>query len=291
MNNETDRLKQTRAALKREFEFTDKDFEFIRRFVYEHSGIKLSDIKKDMVYSRLARRLRALKLTKFSQYCDYVQANETSEMGHMINSITTNLTHFFREGHHFDLLKSDIFPGLSRKQPRGKRLRIWSAGCSTGEEPYSIAITMLNSFPGIASWDSKILATDLDTNVLEHCKAGRYDKRRIEGLPSDITSKWFIQEPVAADKVSVVPKLQEFISFKQLNLMLNRWPMHGPFDIIFCRNVIIYFDKPTQQKLFQKFYDLLAPGGYLFLGHSEQLGEFQNRFELLGKTAFKKPGG
>ena len=277
----------TDSKIKREFLFTENDFKFIRELVYKVSGIHLSDVKQDMVYSRLARRLRVLKFKRFEEYCQYLDDNHEAELSHAINAITTNLTHFFREEHHFDLLKGTILPELSRTQPRGKRLRIWSAGCSTGEEPYSIAISMLDALPNHSQWDTKILATDLDSNVIEKCRAGTYDSKRIDPIEDRNAKRWFKPLANKPNQVIVDQELKKYITFKQLNLM-EHWPIKGPFDVIFCRNVIIYFDKPTQQKLFNRFYELLAPGGYLFLGHSEQLGEFQKNFTLLGKTSFKK---
>jgi len=285
MNNKSNT--QPKSKVQREFLFTEDDFNFIRKLVYKVSGIHLSDVKQDMVYSRLARRLRVLKFKKFEEYCQYLDNNHESELSHAINAITTNLTHFFREEHHFDLLKQTILPDLSKQQPRGKRLRIWSAGCSTGEEPYSIAISMLDALANHSQWDTKILATDLDSNVIEKCRAGIYDKKRIDPIEDRNAKRWFRPHKDKPNQVIVDDELKRHITFKQLNLM-EHWPIKGPFDVIFCRNVIIYFDKPTQQKLFNRFHELLAPGGHLFLGHSEQLGNFQKNFTLLGKTSFKK---
>ncbi len=274
-------------SLRREFEYTTEDFKFIQELVYKVSGISLSDVKKDMVYSRLARRLRALNLKSFKEYCQYLQSNQAVELNNAINAITTNLTHFFREIHHFDTLKKTIIPELMQNRPRGNRMRIWSAGCSTGEEPYSIAMTLREAMPARQQWDVKILATDLDSNVVAHCKEGVYDIKRIEPVQDRLVKQWF--KPLAdnPNKVKISPDLAGDITFNVLNLM-DHWPIRGPFDVIFCRNVVIYFDKPTQQKLFKRFYDLLAPGGVLFLGHSEQLGAFQENFDSLGKTTFRK---
>lgn len=277
----------TTSKVQREYHYTKSDFEFIKKLVYKVSGINLSDAKSDMVYSRLARRLRALKLTDVKSYCNYLETHQEDELEHAINAITTNLTHFFREKHHFDLLKSRIIPEVVKNQPRGKKLRIWSAGCSTGEEPYSIAMTLKDALPNYSQWDCKILATDLDTNVIETCIAGEYEEKRIEPIEERNAKRWFKAHPSRARYMNIDQELKKNIAFKQLNLM-DEWPIQGPFDVIFCRNVVIYFDKPTQQKLFARFYDLLAPGGYLFLGHSEQLGQFQSNFDVLGKTSFKK---
>ena len=279
--------RQKNASLRREFTYTRNDFEYIRKLVYEVSGISLSDVKQDMVYSRLARRLRELSIPTFKQYCQFLETNQDIELTNAINAITTNLTHFFRENHHFDSLTKDILPNIVTNKPRGSRLRIWSAGCSTGEEPYSIAMTVREAIPSIKQWDAKILATDLDSNCIQHCKAGVYDIKRLDPVEPKLVSKWFTKLPDNPKKAQVSSALASDITFKQLNLM-DQWPIRGPFDIIFCRNVIIYFDKPTQQKLFQRFHSLLAPGGTLFLGHSEQLGAFQEHFESLGKTTFRK---
>lgn len=284
MSNNPERV---RNKIRREFHFTEEDFNYIRKLVYKVSGIQLSDIKQDMVYSRLARRLRTLKLTSFSDYCQFIEDNYDQEITNTINAITTNLTHFFREEHHFDMLKERVIPELMKSQPKGKRMRIWSAGCSTGEEPYSIAISLLETLNNHSQWDARILATDLDSNVVAKCKAGVYDKSRIDPVEPRMAKKWFSDYSENPNQVIVNEKLKEIIAFKGLNLMSD-WPIKEPFDVIFCRNVLIYFDKPTQQKLFSRFYDLLTPGGYLFLGHSEQLGKFQKHFMSLGKTSFKK---
>lgn len=281
-------MNESKNKVEREFHFTQEDFNFIKKLVHEVSGIHLSDVKQDMVYSRLARRLRILNFKAFSEYCYYLDNNKEKELSYTINAITTNLTHFFREEHHFDLLKKTIIPDLIRDQPRGKRLRIWSAGCSTGEEPYSIAMSIMDALPNQQGWDKKILATDLDTNVIEKCLSGVYDTKRIDPVDDRNIKRWFKPHGTSGKEIIVDQELKQLIAFKQLNLMDSAWPIKGPFDVIFCRNVIIYFDKPTQQRLFQRFYDLLAPGGNLFLGHSEQLGEFQRNFVLLGKTSFKK---
>lgn len=275
------------STIKREYLYTKDDFAYIRDLVHKEVGIHLKDVKQDMVYSRLARRLRALQFSSFEQYCRYLNNNIEQELVHTINAMTTNLTHFFREGHHFNLLTQTIIPDLVKEQPGGKRIRIWSAGCSTGEEPYSVAISVLDALPNHSQWDIKILASDVDTDVIEKCRTGIYDRNRIDPIEDRHTMRWFKQHSSSPDQVIVDDQLKKLISFKQLNL-IDHWPISGPFDVIFCRNVVIYFDKPTQQKLFKRFYELLAPGGYLFLGHSEQLGEMQKNFILLGKTSFKK---
>ena len=275
--------------LGREFEFTLKDFYYLRTLMHEVSGIHLSDAKQEMVYSRLARRLRHLGFKTFAQYCRYLQEEEHDELIHAINAITTNLTHFFREKHHFESLRTEIIPEILSKQPRGKRLRIWSAGCSTGEEPYSVAMILSEFRRELSDWDIRILATDLDTNVLNHCRAGIYERSRVEPIPDATVKRWF--KPIAKqpEYLKIDHNLQEQIAFKRLNLIRD-WPFKGPFDVIFCRNVVIYFDKPTQQRLYRRLHEKLGTGGYLFLGHSEQLGAYNDKFEPLGKTTFRKVG-
>lgn len=273
------------AYLSREFPMSDKNFALIKKRAYELTGINLTDHKKNMIYGRLARRLRALKLKTFDQYCDVIAAADSSELNDFINSITTNLTSFFRESHHFDFLEKTVFPELLKKNAQKKRIRIWSAGCSTGEEPYSLSILMNETLP-VSTWDIKLLATDLDSNVLDCGKQGVYEMDRVESISDSRKKRWFLRDR-ATDQVSVKPVLKEIISFKQLNL-LQSWPMKGPFDIIFCRNVVIYFDKDTQRKLFKRYASLMSPKGYLFIGHSESLNNVSNEFESLGHTIYQK---
>jgi len=280
-------LARSHSQREREFEFTSSDFETVRKTLYEQAGISLNDGKADLAYGRLARRLRNLRMSRFSDYLAYVNSTEgESEMVHFINALTTNLTAFFREPHHFEFLEKTALPETMRRHQHDRRVRLWSAGCSTGEEPYSLAMTLAES-PIISSpWDTKLLATDLDSNVVETAREGRYAEKRIEGLSAAHTRKWFHSLP-GGDEVQVKEALQDMIAFKQLNLM-HDWPMHGPFDIIFCRNVVIYFDKPTQMRLFERYADILVDGGYLFLGHSETMHNLSDRFELIGKTIYRK---
>ena len=273
----------------REFDFTNADFEKIRHFVKEETGIKLSDGKKNMVYGRLSRRLRQLGMSKFSEYFDLVSNDSTSEeRGQFINAITTNLTSFFREEHHFEYLKNEVVPRLMQEKSANKKIRIWSAGCSTGEEPYSIAISLYESIPDIDRWDIRILATDLDTNVLAHGERGIYDIERISALSKERKKTWFLKGKAAHNgSVKVDPRLQSLITFRQLNLM-GKWPMKGPFDFMFCRNVVIYFDKDTQRVLFDRYANLLSDDANLFLGHSESMHNVCDRFQLIGNTIYQK---
>ncbi|MDQ7073151.1 MAG: protein-glutamate O-methyltransferase CheR [Gammaproteobacteria bacterium] len=272
----------------REFEFTDASFERIRQFVSEHTGIVLTEAKKNVVYGRLSKRIRKGRFDTFDEFCDALEAGDEDEQEFMINAITTNLTAFFREQHHFDFLADTLIPQLVEQNKHSKRLRIWSAGCSTGEEPYSIAITLQESLPDIEQWDVKILATDLDANVVAHGKKGVYREDRITGLPEAVIQRWFKRgKGENAGMVRVHPALQKMITFKRLNL-LHEWPMKGPFDLMFCRNVVIYFDKETQKVLFDRYADILIPEAHLFIGHSETLYKVSDRFESLGHTIYRK---
>lgn len=278
------------VSVDREYAFSERDFAVIRRLVAEHAGIALSEAKRDMVYSRLVRRIRELELGSFREYCQLLQSGDEAEFASFINAITTNLTAFFREPHHFDFLAATALPALLRARQTSRRLRLWSSGCSTGEEPYSMAMVLRESLPAAQHWDTKILATDLDSNVLAHAAAGIYTEDRLGGVEAKRLQRWFKRgRGDNAGKVRVRQELAELITFKQLNLM-NTWPMHGPFDVIFCRNVIIYFDKSTQKTLFERYAQLLADDGYLFIGHSETLYRVTDRFRPLGQTIYAKSG-
>lgn len=272
-----------------EFEFSDQDFQRVRRIINEMAGISLADGKRELVYSRLSRRLRQLNMQRFDAYCDYVEAgDDPAEKTEFVNALTTNLTSFFREMHHFEFLGNELLPAIIRDRGMSnRRLRIWSAGCSTGEEPYSIAMVVKEVLPAVG-WDAKILATDLDSNVLAHAQRGVYEVDRIKDLSEARRRRWFLKGCGAqSGQVRVVPPVAELITFKQLNLMED-WPMRGLFDLIFCRNVVIYFDKPTQRKLFDRFADRLIEQGHLFVGHSESLFKVTERFAPLGKTIYRR---
>jgi chemotaxis protein methyltransferase CheR len=272
----------------REFQFTDRDFDFIRRLVGEHAGIALNESKRELVYGRLARRLRQLRLDSFAQYCDLVRTQPDTEVHEIINAITTNLTSFFRESHHFQFLTDELLPRLMQRHAAKRRLRFWSAGCSTGEEPYSIAMTLAESLPHIGSWDVRILATDIDTNALGTGERGVYALERIAGLDPERRRRWFRRGAgPQAGQAKVSEDIARLIAFRRLNLM-EPWPMRGPFDAIFCRNVVIYFDKPTQARLFARFADILDRDGYLFVGHSETLLGVSEAFDLVGRTIYRR---
>ena len=273
------------SHLEREFPMSQQNFDQVKDIAYRLTGIKLTDHKKNMIYSRLARRIRQRRLGSFDEYCRLLDLPGNDETTDFVNAITTNLTSFFRENHHFEHLTSKVFPELIRKNAASRRIRIWSAGCSTGEEPYSIAICAKEHLP-VGSWDIKLLATDLDTNVVAHGKRGVYGYDRVDGMDEARVRKWFLRD-ANGEEVRVKRGVQDLITFKPLNL-LGEWPMKGPFDVIFCRNVVIYFDKETQKVLFDRYADMLAPGGYLYIGHSENLHKVCNRFESLGKTIYRK---
>jgi chemotaxis protein methyltransferase CheR len=281
-------MTDTAFQTKREFTFTDRDFARLRTLVNQHTGIVLSAAKHELVYSRLARRLRPLGLESFAAYCDLLEAGHSTELGQFVNAITTNLTAFFREDHHFEYLATTLLPTLLREKAHCRRLRLWSAGCSTGEEPYSLAMVLRETLPATAAWDVKILATDIDSNVLATAGLGVYSAERVSGLSTQRLHRWFKKgQGGQAGAVRVVPALREMIVFRQLNLM-HTWPMQGPFDAIFCRNVMIYFDKATQRQLCERFADLLDQRGHLFVGHSESLFKLTERFEPLGNTIYRR---
>ena len=272
-----------------EFEFADRDFQRIRQIINQVAGISLADGKRELVYSRLSRRLRQLGLRRFEEYCQLLETGENdAELGEFVNALTTNLTSFFRESHHFEFLAEELIPRLMKDRSFSHRhIRIWSAGCSTGEEPYSIAMVLREMLPAVG-WDVKILATDLDSNVLATAERGVYEWNRVQDLPETRLRRWFLKgRGSQTGMVQVTSALREMITFRRLNLMED-WPMRGAFDIVFCRNVVIYFDKPTQRVLFERFADILIEQGHLFVGHSESLFKVTERFVPLGKTIYRR---
>lgn len=269
----------------REFRLTDKHFRFVQKLVAERTGISLSDAKRDMIYGRLTRRLRALSLDNFDTYFEVLKGEDEQELVEFTNAITTNLTAFFREPHHFDFLAKTVLPGLM-KTKRDRSIRIWSAGCSSGEEPYSIAMVINEVVP--SDWDVRILATDLDSNMVERASKGIYPLERVEGIDKPRLRKWVRRgKGDNSTMVKMSRNLQDIITFKQLNLM-HDWPMKGKFDIVFCRNVVIYFNKDTQKQLFTRYADMMTNDSHLFIGHSESLYKVSDRFKLLGQTIYKK---
>ena len=276
-------------GLGKEFSLSDREFNEFRAVIKELTGISMGDSKRQLVYRRVGSRLKATNISTFQGYLDYLKKGDPSELEEFANAVTTNLTSFFREGHHFDFLAKTIVPEIvTRTGHSSKRLRIWSAGCSTGEEPYSIAITLKESLKNLDRWDAKILGTDLDSEVLNTCKAGVYSQQRVEKIPKNQLRRWFRKSRAqGTELVKVSEDVQDLITFKQLNLM-HDWPMRGRFDLIFCRNVIIYFDKPTQRILIDRFAEHLEDNAYLILGHSETLFNVSDRFSLIGNTIYQK---
>ena len=273
------------TEVNREFLFTQNDFEHIRKLIYEHAGINLSAAKKDLVYSRLGRRLRAHKLKHFSDYIDLLDSKENTEWEAFINALTTNLTSFFREAHHFPILAAHI-NSIKHRHNINNPVNIWCNAASSGEEPYTIAITMMDLF-GSLTPPVRIIATDIDTNAIEKAKNGVYTLEQAEKLPKDILQRFFLKgRGDKTGRIKVRKELSDLIEFKQLNLYDKKWPVQGPFDAIFCRNVMIYFDKPTQNKILQRFAPVLHKDGLLFAGHSESLQGLTDMFKLQGKTVY-----
>jgi chemotaxis protein methyltransferase CheR len=270
-----------------EFELTDSEFNRLRGLVREYTGISLSDAKRELVYSRLARRLRRLKLTSFAQYCALVEGRPAEEMQELINAITTNLTSFFRENYHFEQLAAEALPQIERERSATRRMRLWSAGCSTGEEPYSMAMVMREALEHLPGWDIKLLATDIDSKVVAAAAAGVYGAERLSGVAPERVRRWLPPIAERPDFCAASDELKSLITFKQLNLF-EPWPMKGPFDVIFCRNVVIYFDRDTQRVLFDRMADLQEPGGWLFIGHSENLFNVTQRYKLVGRTVYRR---
>lgn len=264
-----------------EYPLSDREFRRIRERVYAVAGISLSDAKRTLVISRLSKVLRTLGVASFDDYVDYLEHTASAaDEQNFVNALTTNLTRFFREDHHFDHLETYVRE-LMAARPRGQRLRIWSAGCSTGQEPYTIATDLLAKFPELRRWDFRVLATDIDTNVLDKAATGIYPETELSGLTPERAALF---EKPGNGTMRIPAPARALVSFKPLNLIAGNWPMRGPFDAIFCRNVAIYFDKPTQGRLFGQLGQLLAPGGFLYIGHSENLGSGAEGFRLVGKT-------
>lgn len=265
-----------------EFEFSDTHFRRIQRLAYHIAGIKLSDAKRSMVYGRIARRLRSLKVKTFDDYLS-VLSGEPDESELFINAITTNLTSFFRERHHFEFLEKFVLQNAQTFSQK-KTLRIWSAGCSTGEEPYSIALTLARIGEKAPGLRFRILATDIDSSVLASAQAGSYPSESVENIDKYSRLRWFAHQ---GNQYVVSDELKSTITFHHLNL-LNDWPIRGTVDLIFCRNVIIYFDKKTQERLVCRFANMLNPGGILMLGHSETILSNNTPFKLIGRTIYQK---
>ena len=266
----------------REFHFTAKDFARICKLIYDHAGISLNNTKEDMVYSRLAKRLRATGLHTFEAYLALLETDNVAEWEAFTNSLTTNLTSFYREAHHFPLLAEHI-----QKQKGKHPIALWCSASSTGEEAYSMAMSMIDLF-GSYTPPVKIIATDLDTSVLAKAQAGIYTLDRIEKLPAATVKRFFVMGTgTQSGYAQVRQELRDMITFRPLNLLESSWPVRGPFDAIFCRNVMIYFDKQTQYAILKKFVPLLQPDGLLFAGHSESFYHAADLFKLRSKTVYE----
>ncbi|HEY1856091.1 CheR family methyltransferase [Acidocella sp.] len=275
-----------------EFRITARDFECIAAIVHAEAGILLQNNKMNLVYSRLAKRLRMLGLSTFKEYCALVaDQDEQAERGAMIRALTTNVTRFFREPHHFDHLKTTLVPALRATAMQGGRVRLWSAGCSSGQEPYSMALTLLSVFPDAASYDVKILATDIDENMVEKGQAGIFDRSVIADVPADLRQRWFTSLEGRTGAMQAGEELRTLVTFKKLNL-IGAWPMKTRFDAIFCRNVVIYFDAETQIKLWSRIVPLLSPSAALYIGHSERVsGPAEKLLVSDGITTYRPLGG
>ncbi len=286
------RTMDTASIVAGEFAFSGEDFRKIAAMLHADAGIYLPDAKATLVYSRLVKRLRVLGLASFGDYCalvaDHAGADERQKM---LAALTTNVTRFFREPHHFDHLRHKTLPPLLEAARRGGRVRIWSAGCSRGHEPYSIGMTILSLLPDAADLDIRILASDIDPNVVEEGRQGLYEAGEIAIVPPAERSRFFVRDRTRDKRFSVTDDLRALVSFRELNL-IGHWPMRGRFDAIFCRNVVIYFDEPTQTKIWGRFVPLLTPGGLLCIGHSERLlGSALPLFASVGITTYELARG
>jgi len=276
-------------------ELSDREFQLFSKFIYDQCGIKLPQIKKTMLTVRLAKRLRALKIKSFSQYYKYITSNEgrKKELVDMINVVTTNKTNFFRESKHFDILVQKVIPELLRCQPdiRYKSLNIWSAGCSTGEEPYTIAMVMDEYVNNQMSLNYAILCSDISTRVLQKAAKGIYEDALLEGIPNQYVRKYLMRgKEKNKGNNRIVPELRNHLTFRRINLNEGTdFGIKTLMHIIFCRNVIIYFDRETQVNLFNKYYNQLYPGGFLFIGHSETLHGINDRFIPVDVSVYRKP--
>lgn len=281
-------MPQQKTETVKEFDFTRRDFERVRALIHQRAGISLADSKQEMVYSRLARRLRATGIQSFTNYLDDLEGGRMDrEWESFTNALTTNLTSFFREAHHFPLLLEHLV-ALRKKDTRP--LTIWCSAASTGEEPYSIAMTACEAFNTLTP-PVQIVATDIDTNVLTTASNGVYPMERIEKLAPERLRKFFLRGKGAHEgMVRIRPELRNLVTFKQLNLLADGWPLDGQFDAMFCRNVMIYFDKPTQRKILSRFVPLMKPHALLFAGHSENFLYVSDSLRLRGKTVYELDG-
>lgn len=270
---------------------SDTDFQAISNIAYREAGLVFPPEKISLVQSRINRRLRQLKINSFSEYASFVKSDQgLDERKIMISSLTTNVSNFFRESHHFDILTEQVLPDLLSRARAGEKIRLWSAGCSTGQEPYSLAMTLLEYAPDAPKLDIKILATDIDPNVIATANQGYYEARVLNEIEVAFQEK-YIETVKNGHKTGFFMKeiVRNMVSFRELNL-LSKWPISGKFDVIFCRNVVIYFDEKTQLMLWPRFESVTAPAGWLFVGHSERLSDrLETKFVIAGPTAYQRP--
>ncbi|HNY27721.1 MAG TPA: protein-glutamate O-methyltransferase [Candidatus Sumerlaeota bacterium] len=276
-------------------ELSDRLYYRFCQLVYENAGISLGDSKRELVRSRLLKRIRTLHLNSFEEYYQVISEADPQgqELTLMLDAISTNKTDFFRENQHFQFLSETVFPALidQAKRTGSYRLRIWSAGCSSGEEPYTLALVLREALAGSPNnWDAKILASDISTGVLQHAAEGLYEEARVHPVPAKLRHEGFAKETTPKGiYYRVKPAIRQMVTFRRLNLMDPKFPFSGKFDVIFCRNVMIYFDRKTQEELVNKFYKYLHPGGYLLIGHSESLNSINTPFRFVKPTIYIHP--
>lgn len=272
------------ALVQGEYHFTDADFKAVAAMLHADAGIYLAPAKATLVYSRLAKRIRALRLSDFAAYVTLVAGPEgREERQNMLAALTTNVTRYFREPHHFDLLRTQVLEPLAASVKAGARMRLWSAGCSTGQEPYSMAMTVLSVIPEATRLDVKILATDIDPNVVETGRRGIYNEEAVSPVPKELRDR-YLKRDREAGQWSVAPELRSLITFNELNL-IGEWPIKGKFDAIFCRNVVIYFEEATQERIWGRYRMLMQPHARLYVGHSERVGD--PNYETDGLTTYR----
>jgi chemotaxis protein methyltransferase CheR len=274
-----------------EFPFTNDDFNRIAAVLRRESGIYLRGSKTALVYSRLTRRLRALRIESFHEYCELLTESGEERLA-MLAALTTNVTRFFREPHHFEHLKSRVLPPLLEAARHGAAVRLWSAGCSSGQEAYSIALTILSLMPDAVLHDVRVLATDIDPHMVAKGRAGIYNAAELRDVPVEMRRRWFEAAPDGERKsLRVHGDLRALVAFRELNLVAH-WPMRGPFHAIFCRNVVIYFEEATQSRLWSRMSPLLSPYGCLYIGHSERVsGPAIDALESVDITTYRRRGG
>lgn len=286
------RLSPDECLASGEYPLTRRDLSEIAAMIYADAGIYLNESKASLVYSRLSKHIRNLGLKGFREYCSLVSSQEgATARREMLSHLTTNFTRFFRENHHFEHLKAEVLPHLIARAKAGGRVRIWSAACSDGQEPYSIALTVLSLLPNAADYDFRILATDIDPKILAQARAGAYDATALETVNPAARKQYFREVEIdGRQKWQVDDRVKKLITYNELNLMAQ-WPFKGPFDVIFCRNVVIYFDEPTQMKIWSRFSGMLAESGHLYIGHSERVsGEAKAHFDNIGITTYRFTG-